>query len=783
MVPMLSGSAYRRPGTLHTDDFSITSDYAGRLFPFIVSKTEQYALLMSKVVGGAMYIKSYRPVDNATVSNCTTAVATYSTGKTDMPYVFATASTSGSPADDEIREIQYVQSADVLYLVHKNQKPQIVRRYAPYLTTPYFVISDYDTDSTGTILTGQARINSRPYRNMNSTLTTITPDATNGTWVSAGIGSGVKLTASTGIFTPDDVGSIYIHRYSGTVGAIEIYEYLSTTEVRGTTLANFGAASASAAWWESAWSPKRGWPRACTIFQQRLCFAGNLAQPDTIWFTGTGNYGLWSVLGTTIAATTAGTNGAITTIAGGQYYAPDDSSQGDGFSTGPIGIQPFRITLSQTALDYIQWLSPDKELLVGTLSQEWIVAPQSGAFDVGNSLAQQQSKYGSDYLQPQRIGYELIFATAAQNEVRAYQYNFVDSSFFAEPVQLLFDEYPKAEKFGYGIGRRRFRNIEWDQSRQTLWCLDTAGNFFGMTRDRKLGVTMWHTHKFGGYDETQGYGVFISYGANATNDSAYYIHDGQVVSFTVVPNPLSGLNDIWLLIKRTINGTVRWHVERMIGRMSSRETAYASVEGGLAFPGYTMNEPTMVDSAFVQLDPLDGLLTFSVPHLEGESFVGNYYGQQGIFKISGSVASGVATITSSVPTDYGDPTSAGGMVVIGLPYNPIIKPVRVDAGSVIGTSQSAIKRINRVFLRLYKSMHVMCGSTPDGEDLSALESLYFNTGAEDVGDSPEIVSKDVPIIIPSTYDRDGYIYITQESPLPLNITAIVMEGQEFDGGN
>lgn len=754
MIPRLSGGAYRRPGTINVDKFPCSTDHPLRILPFVVSRSEAYALVIGQVVGGSSYINYYINGQPGTGG------VTGGTVSGTPPYVFqstVSAQPNGTP-DDDIFTLQYTQSTDALYLVHPKYKPQIIKRSAANT----FAIVDFDNG-----LTGQDLAKAYPYLNQNSTAITLTVNT-------ASVGTGRTLTASASVFNAKHVGAIFRIDGGSTVGAVKVTAFTNATTVTVSVLVAIDDTNPHATWWEAAWSDYRGWPRAIAIFQQRLCAAGTDHQPDSTWFSETGNYAVFSVLNDTAPAGDVIVNGAQISVAGGYINFEVDDSQGNGQTTGPTGGQPFRITLSQNQLNAIQWLSPDKELLIGTSAEEWLIAPQNGSFDIANSPTGVQSKYGSDYLMPQRIGYELIFALNTQSEVRAYQYNYIDSSFFGDPVQLFFDQYPKAEQSSVFPGRRKFRWMDWDVTRSTLWCLDTAGNFFGMTRDRKLGVTSWHTHQMGGYDTTKG--VNISKGL--ATDPAYATCDGSVISFAVIPNPLlgAGINDIWMIVKRSPGGVTEWQLERLSGRDEIADTAYSPIN-----PIATACEPLYVDAAYVNFDnatPTD--FTYSVgAYLEGYTLEGTYYSATyGIFKTTtGEVVAGDAVLTQSPSADYGANVNT---IVLGLHYDSIIQPTRPDAGAVIGTAQSAIKRINRAFVRFYKTMAAKFGSAPSSETTSSPETIVFNLPGMVLAKSPELFTGDKKVLVPSTYERDAYMYLIQDQPLPFSVVAIIAEGQEFD---
>jgi hypothetical protein len=725
MIPLLSGGAYRRPGSFHEYQLSMSTDYAPRLIPFIVAKDEAYSLLFGQVIGGSTYVKYFRPTVNNNTSTNGNVSGTH-------PYKVATFS-NGVGVDDEIHAVQYAQSVDILYLVHPKYKPYTVVRTA----IDTFAIQAFDSGYSG-----QSLVNLYPFLNQNVSSITLTPAALTG--------SNILLTASGAFFNSGHVGAIFkIDDGAGNVGAIRITTFTSSTIVHGDIIVNFGSTAARATWWESAWSDYRGWPKTACFFQSRLVFAGTIHQPDSAWFSQTDNFGVFSI-----------------------KAVLQDTSPGDGATTGPTGINPFRVTLSSSQLNSILWMVPEKQLLLGTLGDEWVIDGANADFSVGNRVVVCQSKYGSDNVPAVRIGYELIFATASQDELRAYQYNYIDASYFAEPIQLLFDDYPKVDKGLSSAGRRKFRTFSWDESRKTLWCIDTAGNFFGMTRDRKLNLTSWHTHEMGGYDTTKGQ-VVVGVGANRTIDSAYQNCDGSVLSLIVVPNPVIGTNDIWLVVKRTINSTVKWQVERLIGKNITFDSVLENVPPG-------EGDPYLVDSASYDLDSGDPTIkTYTLgSYVAGKTLVGTYYsGTLGIFKISADAdAAGVATLSGPLPSDYGTFTN---IVVLGLPFTPIIRPLRIEAGSVIGTAQGAIKRINRCFVRFYKTMSAKIGMI-GSEQTSDLESIHFHEGSTPIGQSPELFTGDKNVLMPSTYDRDGYLSIEQDDPLPFSVISIISEGQEYD---
>lgn len=898
MIPMPTGGAYRRPGSLYVAEYNtynasfVPSRYSPlRAIPFIVSQDEGYALFLYRTstsatgglidfkrvtsnltggvsggtvsgyhpwlysttttnagvsevttytisealeagqtlhitINGTAYSRTFASSSDATMANFATDIAgsplvqtsvltvnggadndfvititgkpginlnitgVTATGGGSLPTVTLVTSVladTSSGAEDELFAVQYAQSADMMFLVHPKRKPQIISR----LGKDNFKIQDFDggivgggykISSPGSVTTTNVnKANAYPYLPLNTTATTMTPSATTGT--------GKTLTASADYFVPQHVGSLFKLNHGGGIGSCVVTGYTSPTLVSIDVLEDFSATTATSSWYESAWSNYRGWPRTVAIFQQRLVFGGTTTQPDSIWFSQTGNYQKMCVLGQTNTTTVPDgvvlVRGAEITVSSGVVVFPDDSSEGDGKSTGPRGIQPFRITLSQNTLDEIQWMTADKELLVGTIANEWLIdsKDQGLGFTVGTSWAAIQSSNGSAHVQAVRIGQESIFVSKAGDEVKSYQYNAQDGSFFVDQIQLMFDQYPKPENSNStNPGRRKVRQIGWDSSRKIIWVLDTAGNFYGCTRDRNLKLNIWHTHQLGGFDEDVGVGGGEGSGATKLLDPAYSVCDGSVVSFSVVPNPLTKVDDIWLVVKRTRVETVTsatisfWTVERMFGRSTVGDSAYDGI-----MPGVNISEPLLIDCAHVEYDDGSaGDLTYAVgANKDTKSLTGIYYsGTKGLFKITtGAAAASSATITSSVPSDYGTATN---IVTLGYSFDSILQLTRIEAGSQLGTAQGAIKRICRAFVRFYKTMACKVGMAPGGETVSGLETLDFNAFNQDATLSVEFFTGDKEVIVPSTYDTDGYLYIKQDEPFPITVVSVSMEGETFE---
>lgn len=712
MIPLLSGGAYRRPGTFFEKSFDAEAIYPPRLIPFVVSKKESYALLLynSDADKSATYMYIYRPTENG--DNSVETVFGF------LPRFYNLADISGTYGPyDNVQEVQYAQSVDTMYLVHPNQCPvKILRNSQDGFSSSSFPSSSVPTQW--------------PFRAQNTTATTITPSHTSGT--------GRTLTASNPIFFADHAdgsgnpGAVFKLNHSGSgFGAAIVTAYVSSTVVTVDIIDDFASTGATALWWESSWSNYRGWPRTVCFYQGRLCFGGNASERDSLWFSRDGNFDVMSV------------------------EAVLDPK------TEPVGAQPFQIEMRSQNFNLVQWMSPGDDIFVGTLGEEFLVGPEdaNGAFGADSAKVLKKTAYGSDYIQAVRFNSEVCAAGQSGEEIRTLVFDVLQNNYVADPVQLFYDQYPVIA----GIyNARKWKGFAWDESRKTLWCWDTAGNLVGMTRDRQLQVTAWHHHVLGGSDPdlVQATGIFDSVDPSITNPA------GSVVSVAVVPNPLIGKNDIWMVVKRKIDGNFEYHVERMIGGVCPYATAYGESPEGQYF----------VDAAVAAANdyPLTETFTFSgnLSHLEGEELEGTIIGPDGYFSCTADPPVSGVSAPNTFPDGYED---AVYIVSLGLPFEGIIRPVRPDVGSQIGTSQSAPKRIHELTARFYRTI-----AAKIGRDVDTLETVIFREGDTPMGSSPEFFSGDKILDFNGDIDRDGYVYFLAYAPLPYAIIAFIAEGQTYD---
>ena len=200
--------------------------------------------------------------------------------------------------------------------------------------------------------------------------------------------------------------------------------------------------------------------------------------------------------------------------------------------------------------------------------------------------------------------------------------------------------------------------------------------------------------------------------------------DSKVESVTVITTATS--DQVWLLISRTIGGVTKKYVEYLDPEINVDSGLTGTVSGASA--------------------TISGL-----SHLEGETVKVVVNGA--VFP--DQVVNGGA-VTPSIPDSWGNVN-----VEVGLSYTSTLKTMRAEVGSQAGKAQGRKKRWNEVQVRLLNST----GVTINGDSMS------FRTSADAMDEGLGLFSGDVKVTNLG-WDRDGYIEVKQEQPLPMTILGI-----------
>ena len=598
---------------------------------------------------------TFKLTDLFGVSIDTSSFSAYSSGGT-AEEIFEVASPYPESA---LPDLRFVQSADTMFLVHPSYAPRKLTRTG-------------HTSWTFTEIT----FTDGPYLDTNTTATTLNPGATSGT--------GVALVASADTFAATDVGRLVsLHSGNATITA-----FTDAQNVAVTINATLSASTATDAWALGAFSGTTGYPSTVTFFEQRLIFAATTEEPQSIFFSKSGDYENF----------TAGTN--------------DDDA---------IIYQ-----IASNQVNSIRYLSATRVLTIGTSGGEYVLTTTNdGPVTPTNAQIRKYSNYGSASLEPVQVADVTLFLQRAKRKLREFRYaGEVNTSGYAAADMTILAEH---------ITQGTMLDMTYQQEPDSIvWMVRGDGVLIGMTYRREEEVVAWHQHKIGG----------TYTGTHESLASATYAY-GMVESITNLPTE-AGEDELYMIVKRTINGVTKRYVERLKAfDFGTAATGAFFVDSGLAYAG----------SATTSLSGLH--------HLTGQtvSVLAN-----GATHTDETVASGGVSLNVSATT-----------AAIGLPFTSRLQTLRLEAGSVDGTSQGKLKRIHSITLRLHKTVGVEVGS-----GTSDVDRIPFRDSSMAMDTAVELFTGDKEIEFRGGFEEDDQIVIQQTQPLPLTVLAIYPRMNTFD---
>ena len=92
------------------------------------------------------------------------------------------------------------------------------------------------------------------------------------------------------------------------------------------------------------------------------------------------------------------------------------------------------------------------------------------------------------------------------------------------------------------------------------------------------------------------------------------------------------------------------------------------------------------------------------------------------------------------------------------------------AGAADAVAQGKKKRISRINYRFYRTLGVKQGPTVARADI-----IPFRSSADEMDSPVALFTGDKEVEFPRTWDKDGFVYIIQDQPLPLTVVAIMPE--------
>jgi hypothetical protein len=686
----VQGPAFFRSGTQFIAEVK-NSAKRTRLIPFEFSTDQAYL-----IESGENYFRFFKNRQPITVSGSPYEVAhTYS--------------------ETVNLQVNHAQSADVLYLNVASQPEYKLTR-----------TSDTNWTNTKTVF------NPPPFKSSNVTGITLTASAVTGT--------GITLTASSAFFSSLKIGAQYqiqeltgsvydlwkaagtygaaaTVRYEGNVyrttaggisgtrppihtkgnasdggvtwtflhngkGRVEITAVASGTSATANVLSRLPDSALSPGtdfWRESIWNPGDGYPTGTIFFGDRRW----LGSPFQVDGTVVQDYD----------------NFSITSDQTGEVL--DDSA--------------VTVEINSNQVNKIAWLADDdKGLVLGTTGGEWLVSPsrQGEAITPRNRNAKRVGKNGcAEFVKPVGIDDATLFVQRNKRSIMSLSYSY-------EPDKLTADDVTKLapELFVSGVVCMAYQR----RPNSTLWVVNGAGELLGLTIKSSEEVQGWHKHVIGGY-----------------SDTAQKAH--AIVEWVeTLPAPDGSRDDVFLIVRRVINGVTKRYIELLTDEWDETKT--------LADMRFTDSHVYYSGAATTTLSGFN--------HLIGQPVTGTFNGTMAAdtpFIVNGS-----GQITLPFPVTQ---------ACVGLAYAGRIKTLPRPQPSREGSSGGKVKAVFKLLVSLMNSIGGRYGNGvtfynfeyPKGVPMDVAQPLF--TGTQRV--SP-----------PDLYNTEGSVTIEQTLPFPLAVRAI-----------
>ena len=422
------------------------------------------------------------------------------------------------------------------------------------------------------------------------------------------------------------------------------------------------------------------YPQQVCFMDQRLIYACTPKENQKIWASRTGQF-------TDFTMKTVITSGSTT-------------------ETDVLDTDAIAYTISISDLNPIAWLVPTDILAIGTLSAECKAAASAlnESLTPSNFRVTPQTNYGSANLPAYPLGSGVVFIQRTSNRVRLFDYQYLNNKWEATDLTIMADHICAAGVVDLAV----------TMVKDTIfWVVLADGTLAGFTYEKQQKVNAWHRHNIAG---------------------------GQVKAIATIPS--EGSDEVWLLVQRTINGSIVKYVERLAPPMPDV---------------FNPENSTFLDSFKIR----SGTPTTSVTgleHLEGQVV--------GVL-VDGWVHPDV-TVTGGAITLQ----KAGSKVCVGLKFLSRFVSMEIEAQQNL--TKGINKRIYKADISLYNSLGAKVGALPgSATDFSSakLEEIFFGPTETMDAAAPQFTGMR-HVNIAGSNSSDVRLVVQTDYPLPMTLRGV-----------
>lgn len=366
------------------------------------------------------------------------------------------------------------------------------------------------------------------------------------------------------------------------------------------------------------------------------------------------------------------------------------------------------VSIASVSTHNVQWMvSGTDALIVGTQANEYIVQPSGNTpLAPGNVIARAHSSYGSALIPGILVNYVTLFVERSRLRVREFVYSIERNGYVAADMT----------KLASHILAPGLKQWALQQSFDCIvWGVTTDGKLVGLTYEREENVVGWHHH------ET----------------------DGEVESLCVLYGSEGKGDEIYLVVKRAIDGVEKRYVELLQPDLIERQ------RDGEA------EECVCVDSAVVTRG-VDLVEVTGLDHLEGKTVS---------ILADGAKRPDAVVVDGTITLDPDEPAS---VIVVGLPFEALVKTMKPEIPLRNGSSQTRGFKLHRLALRVYQSL----GGQVRADDAAGWQDLIYREVATPMGEAQDLFTGETETPMDSRTLQSLEFAIRSIDPHPFTLIAV-----------
>lgn len=367
------------------------------------------------------------------------------------------------------------------------------------------------------------------------------------------------------------------------------------------------------------------------------------------------------------------------------------------FKEGVAANSSFSVTANADKRNGILWITSLENIVFGTNGGEWRMwsSAYGEPLKPTNVSIKQQSTYGSKAIQAIPVNDAVLFVDFVGRKLRELTFDSDKEKYVCPDLTALAEHITET-----GITALAYQK----NPDPIVWCVLTDGTLLSFTYERIQDVVAWAKHPLGG--------------TSATAESVAVI-------------PGSTEDEVWLIVRRKINGVYVRYVERLHSRTYSSQADVFFIDCGYTYDG-------------VAATTIDGL-----DHLEGETV--SVLGDGAVFAMQ-KVSGGKITLTESV-----------NKAQIGLPYTYTLMPMRLTSSNQ--NIMGAKIKVNKAVISFYETLNA------DYTDGVTTSTIDWRT-TEDYDSPPNLFTGDKNVTFDGGISADNPFRITGSDPLPCTVRSI-----------